>query len=265
MTERSTWKRQRTILKESQSPVSSFKSNGITLSKAHLPRKDVVDDIFEKADKHQIVVVASPASTGKTSLLQLIRKRLIDEDQEGLDVVKLYMRSDKTSDYYTDLLANEYGIDSTNQKKVDDSNKKVFWLLLDDAQNCYDIKFNLFWQFLNKAVESGDFEGQLYVIIASTYDLSTKGSPVDFRNYVHIYPDATEDETGKLLDIHMDALECKEWAVYRESMLKISKLASHPSGETRHHIGVGMAGMRLIAEKLSATRKRPRDLQETFF
>ena len=89
---------------------------------------------------------------------------------------------------------------------MDDSIEKPFWLLLDDAQNCCDTKFNPFWQFLTKAAESADVENKLHVIIASTHDLSTKDSPVDFCNYVHIYPDATEDEIDNLLEIHVESM-----------------------------------------------------------
>jgi hypothetical protein len=41
-------------------------------------------------------------------------------------------------------------------------------ILLDDAQNAYDSKFDAFWQFVVKAISAAGVEGKLFVVIAAT-------------------------------------------------------------------------------------------------
>ena len=131
-----------------------------------------------------------------------------------------------------------------------DANKleqlKNTWILIDEAQNAYDTKFNPFWEFVVKHIASVDeIAEELRVAIASTYDLSTPTCPVNFGNLAHIQP----NEARELFQIYAEQLNCQHMSRFCETLVKISKLASNkapglsPPEPPRYHLGVMMAGL----------------------
>jgi len=219
-------------------------------SKEHLPRTEVVDKIYDAAKSHQHVVIGSSAATGKTSLLQLLKKKLKEDHGDEVNVIRICMSSDESSEYYKELLVTK-GIPKEIEE-LEKSTKKT-WLLLDDAQNAYAEKFNSFWQFVVKTLSTAEIQDDIFVVIAAAYDLSTSESPVDFFNLLHIEPNATEEEINGLLRIHMEVLKCPDWERYCQALMELSKLSgnSESDKESRYHIGVVMAGVRVIAEEFN--------------
>ena len=229
----------------SQSP--SLKTDGIFIRKNHLPRSDVVQQIYATAKSQQYVVIGASAATGKTSLLQLVEKEL---EQEGANVIRLSILDRGTGVLFEQLEGEGIG----NNKKLREL--KNTWLLLDDAQNAYANEYAPFWQFVVKTISSAGVDDNLFVVIAATYDLSTPESPVDFRSLQHIDPNITEHEARELFKMHTEVLNYQGWVNYLETLIKISKF----SGLQSFHIGVVMAGIRVLDE----LRKEPgqRDFNE---
>jgi hypothetical protein len=128
-------------------PVSpSFKNDGISPSKPHLPRSDVVQQIYDTAKEKQHVVLCSSAATGKTSLIQLIKKKVLQEDGDA-NVIRINLYPMHTVDDLMVLL-KEKGLDFRDTEKLQEL--KNTWLLLDDAQHCYERIFDPFWQLVIK-------------------------------------------------------------------------------------------------------------------
>jgi hypothetical protein len=229
---------------KSESP--TIKNDGISPDKNHLPRSEVVEEIYKAARSNQHVVIGSSAATGKTSLLQLLEKRLMEEE-EGASVIRINMNSTDTADSLLQQLAEE-GI-CKEVKKL--RRVKNTWLLLDDAQNAYDRKFDPFWHFVVKGIAGAEVDENVFVIIAATYDLSTPESPADFRGLEHIDPNVTKEEATSLFNMHAEVWGYGNWEAFRETLVDLSKFFE---SET-YHIGVVMAGMRMLADM-----RKPTDL-----
>jgi predicted AAA+ superfamily ATPase len=105
------------------------------------------------------VVLASSAATGKTSLLQFLEKRL--KEEEGASVIRIDMDRAGTVESLFEQLAKK-GI-YTEVKKL--RSFENTWLLLDDAQNAYDRKFDPFWQFVVKSIGSAGVEENVFVVL----------------------------------------------------------------------------------------------------
>ena len=126
---------------------------------------------------------------------------------------------------------------------------KNTWLLLDDAQNAYHRKFDPFWHFVIKSIAGANVDENLFVIIAATYDLSTLESPADFHGLEHIDPNVMEEEVKSLFHMHAEVWGYEDWKNFRRTLIQVSKFSNVQS----YHIGVAMAGIRMLAEM----RKQP--------
>jgi predicted AAA+ superfamily ATPase len=177
---------------KSESPI--IKNDGIHPYSNHLPRSKVVEKIYETARSNQHVAIGSSAGTGKTSLLQLLEKRL-NEEEGPIEIIVIYMNRSRTADCLLAQLAR-HGINHEDRHEV--RQVKNTWLLLDDAQNAYDRKFDPFWQFVVKVIASAGVQDNLFVVVAATYDLSTPESPADFHGLKHIDPNVTKEEATSL-------------------------------------------------------------------
>ncbi|KAL3904848.1 MAG: hypothetical protein SGILL_009910, partial [Bacillariaceae sp.] len=188
---------------------------------------------------------------GKTSLLQLVKKELLQQDN-GIKVLHRCL---------TDLVEVEkvvaklgkLGIkdddDSSNEEDGKDASAETqhtyreTWILLDDAQNWYAEKYWSFWQLIIKhlpVVCSRTY----YVIIAATYDLSTHSSPVQFATLEHYRQTAIqEEEVGQLYQMHIADKQMKAWMFYLDNLKRLSKL-----GDNQYHIGVVLQGICLLQD-----------------
>jgi len=180
--------------------------------------------IYDTAKERQHVVIVSLATTGKTSLLQLLEKQL--EEEKGATVVQISMNRAYTVKIFR---LQEKESSCLSSKKV-----KNTWLLLDDAQNAYDRKYDPVWHFIIKEIGGAGVDDDLFVVIAATYDLSTAESPADFRSLEHIDPNVTEEEAEALFDMHTEVWENTQWKTFHGTLIQISKF----SGTQSFHIGV---------------------------
>jgi hypothetical protein len=94
-----------------------------------------------------------------------------------------------------------------------------------------------------KNIASSDVEENVFVVIAATYDLSTPESPACFNGLEHIDPNVTEEEAVVLFNMHAEVWDYGNWKAFRETIVDLSKFVE---SET-YHIGVIMAGMRMLA------------------
>ena len=237
--------------KQGEAPSPTRKPDGISLDGQHLPRDNAVQDIYDKAKRNHFVVLGSPPSTGKTSLLQLLKSRL--ENEKGAKVINYPIRP-TSSDVLTLVkeLA-EKGITS-DQKELNQLQNT--WLLIDDAQNAYAKHYNKFWEIVVKDGSASDSKG-LFVVIAATYDLTTYTSPVNFKILQHVDPNICRSEGENLMQMHLDHWRhpFSGWVGLRDQVLALSELAVE---DDRYHIGVIMAAIRCVDEKIA----RRKDLSE---
>lgn len=188
-------------------------------------------------------MIGSPAATGKTSLIQLLEKKL--EREEGTTVLKINLNRCFTTEYYLGTLRKEAGIEQSKLKEA-----KNTWILFDDAQNTYDEKYDPLWHFIVKEIGGVDeTEGNLFVVIAATYDLRTTESPADFRSLIHNDPNVTRAEAKALFNMHAEWWGYANWNRFCDHLVEISRFSDSHS----YHIGVVMAGVRMMEEM----RKRP--------
>ena len=173
--------RMRRVTDKSESP--SFKNDGISPQKKHLPRSQVIQAIYDTALEKQHVVLGSSAATGKTSLLQLLEKRLMEEEEEGASAIRINMNSTDTADSLLQQLAEE-GI-CKEVKKLRSLEKT--WLLLDDAQNAYDRKFDPFWHFVVKEIAGACVEDNSFVVVAANPAVENLPSDPDVTGELDFY------------------------------------------------------------------------------
>jgi hypothetical protein len=95
------------------------------------------------------------------------------------------------------------------------------WLLLDDAQNAYDRKFDPFWHFVVKEIAGACVEGNLFVVVATTYDLSTPDSPAGFSGLEHVEPDVTEEEVKTLFGMHAQVWGYETWSKFEGTLIEL--------------------------------------------
>lgn len=223
-------------------PSPSLKTDGISIHKKHLPRAEIVKEIYNTAKEQQFVVIGSPAATGKTSLLQLLGKAL--KEEKGANVLKI-----NVSDVGLDAMLQRF-----HEKGIVDDEEKLqqlrnTWLLLDDAQNAYATRYAPLWQLVIKTISKADVDNNLFVVIAATYDLSTPESPVDFAAIAHINPKVSKPEARDLFLMHTEQWDFDGWGMYYDTLLRLSKF----SESDYYHIGVVIAGIRVLNDK----RKEP--------
>ena len=236
----------------SQPPIDPFKLDGISSgSGKHLKRDDLVDRVVQQMKDVSYMVVGSPPSSGKSSLLQLLKwyLRALPEGERPR-IVQLKMNKGTASEDYFKQLARAGMVNDMEELcKIEKT-----WVLVDDAQNAYDPHYYPLWEFLVKIVgDTDEIEGRVKVVIATTYDLDTPTSPVIFKGITHEQPDATQEEIMDLWNLFSERLDCEEWVKYRDTLVDISRIDDGPGTSPRYQIGVVMAGIRLVA----VLKKRP--------
>ena len=136
--------------------------------------------LYETTKRTNYVVLSSPASTGKTSLLQLLTEKLTastdktslfelltekltKEEKQPVHIVDFPIRSKSVEELFRVL--EQKGI---NLKEKDQLKKlRNTWLLIDDAQNAYVDECSSFWERLLKDGNCADAKG-LFVVQPTT-------------------------------------------------------------------------------------------------
>jgi hypothetical protein len=143
--------------------------SGRFLHRSHLLEK-LYDMILTRK---RIIHIASPAATGKTSLLQLYMK------ESNAKCIYLSMLGENALDRLLEI-----GIDSSKMSivqgsKVDTELPVV--IILDDAQSKYD-KID-FWSKFVKTDNVDKLPPNIQFIVSATYSLTTDVSPIDFSSF----------------------------------------------------------------------------------
>ena len=203
-----------------------YQNDGIDLQRDHLRRKDAVVDIVKLTRERKHIVLGSPPAMGKTSLLQLVKKELLQQD----DKIKVLHRCLTNLVKVERVVAKlgKLGIKDDEDSSSDEDGKgasaetpytyRETWILLDDAQNWYAEEYWSFWQHIVKHLPIVCSKA-FYVIIAATYDLSTHSSPVQFATLEHYRQTAIqEEEVGQLYQMHIADKQMKTWVFYLDNL-----------------------------------------------
>lgn len=232
----------------------SLIGDGIILERAHLPRLDLIQQALSTAREYRYVVLGTPAATGKTSLIQLLQQTL---DGNGAKVIRMNMNSAWDARHYLELLKGK-GVDVTDH----DSLKGVqnTWVLIDDAQRCYDSRFDPVWEAVVKDISSVGTVN-LFVVIAATYDITTPESPACFTHLPHLATHMSEQEAHELLEMHFGNLgfenpNFRGWNEFRSTQLKMSVVLP-VTATPKFHAGVLMAGILYIDARRKEAGRDP--------
>lgn len=201
--------------------------NGLYVDRPHL-----VDEIIRAADESQYVVLSSPPATGKSSILELLATRLENENER----VFLFVPAGN-SDRMTAFFEKDCGLPTSNLLAL--SKAPRMWILIDDAQRGYTKDFDNMWEFLIKDV--GARNPDIKVVIASTHDMTTLGSPAAIGLLPHVFANFSRTEVTTLI-----ANFCRnfgiptddpDWNDYWSAVQELSLIES-ASGAEEYHVGV---------------------------
>jgi hypothetical protein len=215
-------------------PSTSRKVDGIYLDRKHIPRTKIVESIYAEALAKQFVVLRAPASTGKTSVLTLLGDEL---KKKKANVINFSVRRIGIEK----LLESLYDVGIPKQKDKLQALENT-WLLLDDAQNAYTEDYQVFWEIVVKDVGAAGAKG-LYVVIATTYNLSTPGSAVNFRALEHVDPNFSQQEANELIILHIEHWGYQGWEQFNNTLLGLCELSGE---DDKFHAGVIMAAIRVV-------------------
>ena len=206
------------------------------------------------------MVLGSPPASGKTSLLQLVKQKLLEDKgirvlHRGLsrsvtvsDVESRMARLGITEDdeKSTDSEDNDDGdSDSGNKKmKPHNSKKKKYkqvWVLLDDAQLWYGEEYWPFWQRVVKHLPTTCSQPFRF-IIAATYDLSIPESQVHFKTLQHFQQTSIcEVEVDELCQMHITDPDIRKWELFISQIKGLSMI-----DDGQFHIGTVIAAVVLL-------------------
>jgi hypothetical protein len=129
-----------------------YQNDGINLERSYLKRKDTVAEIIRLTRERKHVVLGSPPATGKTALLQFVKKELRNDER-----IKVVHRCLTTLVKVERVVAQleKLGIKNDDDSCTDESANaadtyRETWILLDDAQNWYAEEYWSFWQRIVK-------------------------------------------------------------------------------------------------------------------
>ena len=217
-------------------PSPSTRQNGVDISKKYVSRTAVLQQTYEAALQNRQVVLRSPASTGKSSVLMILAKELREKQ---CTVATIVLNDSWETPALLDSINEDFGISFRNNDAL--RSLKNTWLLIDDAQNIYAKKYDGFWQAVIKNLDISGATG-LFVVIATTYDLSTPKSSVTFHDLPHIDPSFEEKEAIELIRNHFEYWGYHSWTQLSATILKLS----HLQDRNKYHAGVIMAAVRSI-------------------
>lgn len=230
----------------------SFPTDGIN-RRQYFDRPSAVQRVISLAKHHQHLVLGSPPSTGKTSLLTMAKWAL--EKKPGVSVHKRTLCQDDSPDQIKAWLASK---DIVKDEEKLQQLQGEMWILLDDAHNLYNEESDGLWQFIVKFVSASSVQDKLFFIISSTYDLSTGDSPVVFRNLKHFTPHMQRQEAELFYKMYTTTKVFENWDHYMRNLFNLACLP-----DDRYHVGMIIEGLKLLFDlnksPRSSARSRPLD------
>lgn len=232
--------------------------DSINLEEPHLARTEKVDEIVATVtEKHRVVIGGSP-STGKSSLLELLGKRVKDSGDETLQI-DMVDNEDAAARFFTKL-REKYSISEDRESTVSAFRQrtKKLWVLIDEAQNAYTPQFDGLWAFLFKTLVKYPMQGKLLIAVASTYDETLGPSPVYFEGIDHVSPHASQAEAANLYNLHTQHWnQMHSWGMFLDDLLSHSWMDEGEQrmdeGESKFHFGVMMAGIFMLSSNCKRT------------
>lgn len=199
--------------------------------------------VIKAAKRSGIVVIGAAPASGKTSILALAGTWL--DENEPTKVVHYLVGRVSAADLLSDF---------RDKTGIEEHHAKGLWVLIDDAQNAYSPEYERFWQFVVKHPH-----GNTHILIATTYDLRTEGSPVVFYSMQHFSElGLTSDECDQLFVALSRAGTSKElffaqWDRYKAELAELG----------RGHIGVFTQGIRMLQLEWTNTPRSQTPSEDT--
>jgi energy-coupling factor transporter ATP-binding protein EcfA2 len=150
----------------------NIKNDGIDIDTEHLERSELVQKLINKVHSNSIVLLTSPAGSGKSSLYKLYKVAATDKKVIGISCFK-----DKTLFELLKAKGIDYENEIINEKLLSGKDVVVF---LDDAQAKY--ADTSFWEEFAKAAGLW-LPKNIKFIVSATHSLNGgKESPVEFES-----------------------------------------------------------------------------------
>jgi hypothetical protein len=150
---------------------TNHSSDGIDLnnSTSYIPREELIEEILNAMQSQMFVILSAPPGSGKTSVLQLLTKKLTN----------CYFVQLNDAVNATEKLKKITGIDLRDFESIKKIKNQSMVVLLDDAQEQYLDKS--FWVGLIKNLKIHCLDIHLKFVIATTYltRISTGLSPAE--------------------------------------------------------------------------------------
>jgi hypothetical protein len=210
----------------------TLQQDGISIQNGvYVDRPLLLDEIIRTADENQHVVLSSPPATGKSSILELLTARLESENERVFQFVP-----EGNSEIMKAMFKEDCGLPTANLLAL----RKVprMWILIDDAQRGYAKKFDNMWEFLVK--DLGAKNRDIKVVIASTHDMTTLGSPAAIGLLPHVFANFTRTEVTALIGSFCGNFEIPtdpDWEDYWNAVQEMSLIQVESDAE-EYHVGV---------------------------
>lgn len=204
----------------------TLQQDGINIeSGLFVNRPVLIDKIIQTALESQHVVLSSPPATGKTSLLDMIVDRLEKQNERIF-----YFVPERNGEVMKEQIRS-WGIPTSDLlalRKIDTT-----WILVDDAQRGYYEHFDSLWEFLIKDLKKNT---KIKVIIASTHDMTSLGSPASIRLLPHVFENFSLDQVTKLINAFCQNFQIPDteiWEEYWAMIMEMSMLETVEMGKTQ--------------------------------
>ncbi|KAJ3249384.1 hypothetical protein HDU78_003170 [Chytriomyces hyalinus] len=151
------------------------KMNGTDLASPHLDRLDLLESIIDVLRRERFVLLSSPVGSGKTSVLQLLEKRVAFPFK--------YVCAEK--DTFCDDLLKQAGIDMVADSFNGASNRLI--VMIDNAQNSYHDQGG--WENLIKGIPLWLQSKKVSVqfIISATHSLKGRAESPEHLSWLHAF------------------------------------------------------------------------------
>jgi hypothetical protein len=210
--------------------------DGIGMAPFTLLRDALVSRILVLAKR--TVILRSPPATGKTSLIDLTEKRLLETTEAK--VIRINIGEFVDDQGLINTLREALGVNCDNIGTLSGDT----WILIDDAQLAFNAE--RFWKIIVKDFTRID---SVNVVIATTYDLLSQGTtPYSFGEQKHISGLLlTPEEAEELYDGYVKDLPyARDWVAFKDTLLRLSG----------GHVGVLSGGIAMLHRIENDEQKR---------
>ena len=202
----------------SSKSVGNIRTDGIDIDTQHLKRSELVENLSTLVSTKFIVLLTSPAGSGKSSLYNLYKAAVRHSKVIGISCLE-------KKSLFELLKAKGIDFERKEVKKELSSKKRDVVIFLDDAQAKYDDKYS--WGLLVKSTGLW-LPKNIKFIISATHALNGgKESPVEFQSLSRLSRDdflLNDKEAYEFLDLSEIGLpdKMKQFANLKDALVKES-------------------------------------------